>query len=110
MSRLLVNTAVPNGVHCIWQDVYFFFLADFLAAGVAAAGGAAGCCSGVFATVRIWICRLTGEAGRDWSMNCSSPTPSDWMRLPEILKVLTNTSRTASARRWLRITLASRDL
>ena len=29
-------------------------------------------------------------------------------RLAEILKVLTSTSRIASARRWLRITLASR--
>jgi hypothetical protein len=63
---------------------YFFFFADFLAAVVAAAGAAVGSVSGTLPVVTIWICRLTGEVGRAWSMNCSSPSPSDDSRLAEI--------------------------
>src|SRR5581483_669002 len=85
---------------------HFFFFAGFLAAGFAAAAG--GSASGTLPTVTIWICRLIGEVGCAWSMNCSSPRPSDCTRLFEILKVFDSTSRMASARRWLRITLASR--
>src|SRR6202012_2958989 len=72
-----------------WAGYFFFFFAGFLAAGVAAAGAAGS--SGTFPTVTIWICRLAGEVGCAWSMNCSSPKPSDCRRLAEILNVLTST-------------------
>jgi hypothetical protein len=76
------------------------------AAGSAGVAGAS--VSGTLPIVMIWICWLTAEVGCAWSMNCSSPTPSDIRRLDEILNVLDSTSRIASARRWLRITLAVR--
>ena len=89
------------------RDYRFFapFFPDF-----APPVGCAGCslCSGNFAIVTIWICWLAGEVGCAWSMNCSSPSPSDATRFDEILKVLTSESRIASARRWLNSTLASR--
>src|SRR5215470_7766687 len=82
---------------------FFFFAGCFFAAGVAA-----GSVSGIFDSVMIWIWLLTGAVGRAESSNCSSPRPTAWIRLAEILKVLTRVSRMASARRWLRIALASR--
>src|SRR5581483_6823770 len=85
---------------------YFFFFAPFLAAAGAAATGAS--VSGTLPIVMIWICWVTGEAGRAWSLNCSSPTPSDIRGLDDILIVSASTSRIAAARVWLRITLAGR--
>ena len=71
-------------------------------------GALEGCsgCSAILATVMIWICWLTGAVGRAASSSCSSPSPTDCRRLDEILKVLTRTSRIASARRWLRMHVA----
>ena len=86
------------------QTYFFFFAGGFFAAGVAAGASV----SGIFASVMIWIWLLTGAVGRAESSNCSSPNPIDWMRFAEILKVLTRISRIASARRWLRMALASR--
>ena len=87
------------------------FLAGFFGAGGACAAVVRSGCSAwsaIFATVMIWICWLTGAVGCAASSSCSSPSPTDCKRFDEILKVLTNTSRIASALLWLRSALLSR--
>ena len=86
------------------------FFAGFFLAGDGELAAVAGCslCSGIFATVRICICWLTGAVGCAASSNCSSPSPTDCRRFDEILKVLTRMSRIASALLWLSSALFSR--
>src|SRR6266700_6670874 len=87
---------------------YRFFFAGFLADAGEVDGTGASLCSGIFMTVMIWICWLTGAVGCAGSSNCSSPSPTDCRRFEEILKVLTRMSRIESARRWLKVALLSR--
>src|SRR4051794_5878390 len=99
----VVAEEVKRTDHYLRDGVFFPDGGGFFAGAGAGLSG-----SGIFPRLTIWMRRLVAEGGRAASRSCSSPSPSVCRRFGDILKVVTSTSRIASARRWLTIRLWSR--